>query len=131
LAAESAAAGRFGWLEFGTSDAGARRELTTLRLKRGQQFRAAIAWDQPGRYHAAGLGAMADLDLALVAANGTVVGESRTATGSFEALTVRVPSNGEYRLVATVFRHDTLDRSGRIPGRTPLGWAWAIAPSPR
>ncbi|MCU0225971.1 MAG: S8 family serine peptidase [Acidobacteria bacterium] len=131
IAAESAAEGRCGWLDLVTADAGTRRVLTILRLKRGQQVRAAIAWDQPGRYHAAGLGAMADLDLALVTADGRIVAESRTATGSYEALSVRVPASGEYRLVATVFRHDSLDRAGRLPGRTPLGWAWALIPSTR
>jgi hypothetical protein len=131
IAAESAVAGRYGWLDLGTADAGTRRVLTTLRLRRGQQVRAAIAWDQPGRYHAAGLGAMADLDLALVAADGTVVGESRAAAGGYEAVAARVPAHGEYRLVATVFRHDTLDRAGQLPGRTPLGWAWAVVPTIR
>jgi hypothetical protein len=131
VAAESAAAGRYGWLELRSGDAGADRVLTTLRLRRGQQVRAAIAWDQPGRYHAAGLGAMADVDLALLAPSGTVVAESRAAAGAYEALAARVPVNGDYRLVATVFRHDTLDIEGKLPGRTPLGWAWAIIPSAR
>jgi hypothetical protein len=131
LAAESAVAGRYGWLELHSGDAGAQRVLTTLRLRRGQQIRAAIAWDQPGRYHAAGLGAMADVDFALLAPNGAVVAESRAATGAYEALAARAPANGDYRLVATVFRHDTLDRAGRIPGRTPLGWAWAVIPTAR
>ena len=131
VAAQSAAAGRFGWLELTSGDAGATRVLTTLRLRRGQRVRAAIAWDQPGRYHAAGLGAMADVDLALLAPNGTVVAESRAATGGFEALAARAPVNGDYRLVASVFRHDTLDREGTLPGRTPLGWAWAVIPSGR
>ncbi|MBP1612478.1 MAG: hypothetical protein H6Q01_1141, partial [Acidobacteria bacterium] len=131
VAAQSAAAGRYGWLEVTSGDAGATRVLTTLRLKRGQRVRAAIAWDQPGRYHAAGLGAMADVDLALLAPNGTVVAESRAAAGGFEALAARAPVNGDYRLVASVFRHDTLDREGTLPGRTPLGWAWAVIPSGR
>ncbi len=131
IAAESASAGRYGWQELRSGDAGTKRTLATLRLRRGQKVRAAIAWDQPGRYHAAGLGAMADVDLALLAPNGAVVAESRAAAGAYEALTARAPVGGYYRLVATVFRHDTLDREGQLPGRTPLGWAWAIIPSVR
>ena len=56
----------------------------TANAARSPQVRAAIAWDQPGRYHAAGLGAMADVDLALLAPDGTVVAESRAATGGSE-----------------------------------------------
>ena len=131
VAAESAAGERYGWLELRSGDAGAQRVLANLRLRRGQKIRAAIAWDQPGRYHASGLGAMADVDLALLAPNGAVVAESRSATGGYEALVARAPVHGDYRLVATVFRHDTLDREGTISGRTPLGWAWAVIPSGR
>lgn len=126
LIAESAVRGRFGWMTMGPEDAGQSRLAARVSLRRGQTLRVALAWDQPGSYHAAGLASMADFDLALTGPEGAEAAASRRREGAYEILEYRAGRGGKYTVTVDLVRHDTVDRKGEFPWPTPAGFAWTV-----
>lgn len=78
-----------------TKEAGSRRPRC---LCGGARPRVALTWDQPGRYHAAGLATMADFDLILAGSKGTEEAAACHRQGAFEVLEFRAPRDGKYTL---------------------------------
>ncbi|MBP7146710.1 MAG: S8 family serine peptidase [Acidobacteria bacterium] len=124
VAAKIARAGRFGWTMLGAAERGLRVQAARVKLARGERLRAAIAWSQPGAYHAAGEATMADFDLAASGPDGEPLAESRGIASSWELVDFVAPRKGYYELSVHVVRHDAVDATGATELPTPVGLAW-------
>lgn len=93
-------------------------DVTTFAVSAGKRTRAAIAWDTNTTFWNFSYGSRpsADLDMQIIAPNGSVVTGSYSWDNTYEIVDFTPPTTGNYRLRVKKYRCN----------HTPkwLGWAW-------